>query len=61
MKYPSEQIIFKHYTLWWMYQAFIKRHDGDIFDLFDGKYPTFTMTRREQVRFWIRAYRQSKH
>lgn len=41
-------------------RAYALRHDGSVFDAWNGRYPTFVMNRRDQVRFWVRTVRKQK-
>lgn len=43
--------------LWWVKTLFPKRHDGYVFDAWEGKHPTFQATRREMIRMYIRIVR----
>lgn len=39
---------------------FKRRHDGYMFDAWDGKYPSFIGTRQEMIKMYIRIYRNTK-
>lgn len=44
-------------NLWWIKRLLPMRHDGVVFDAWEGKYHTFQATRREMIRLYIRLYR----
>lgn len=46
--------------LYWVKTLFPKRHDGFIFDPWNGKYPTFRATRQEMIKMYIRIYKSQQ-
>lgn len=50
----------KDIALHWIREYYPKRHDGKLFDPWDGKYPSFISTRQYIIKMYIRLYRNSK-
>ncbi len=44
-------------NLWWIKRLLPMRHDGYIFDAWEGGYPSFRSSRQEMLKIHIRLYR----
>ena len=59
MKLLPNQLQFKDNNLWWIVNLYPFRNDGKLIDYWNGKYPSFIITRRKQIRFFIKLYKTS--